>query len=122
MEPIDTTSAALNHYFKVLECTGYYDKNDMHKLLIYMFIVDAILEGPFQQYLEDEHLAAINKALGCLGKNNCLIPRPRNTDRRMPVRQNNLYSKLRVTEYTKLRGTEDELPRTVEQDYMKSNL
>lgn len=75
MVHIDNLYNSLNNYVEALESTGYYSKEGSMALLIYTFIVDAIFDGPLQDYLEDDDLAALNNLFNCLSKHNCVISR-----------------------------------------------
>ena len=78
MEHTDNLYASLGHYFDVLKQTGSYDSRETVNLVIYLFIVNDILEGNLGRYLDDDGLAQIEKVLDCL-YNVCLIH---------PVREN----------------------------------
>lgn len=102
---------SLKHYFDALENTGYYDEKGTSALLIYTFIVDAILEGPMQSYVEDEDLVVLNKVFECLSRNHCLISRIMPRQRISKPRQYYNPSIYRITQAY--------FPRTMEEDGLK---
>lgn len=75
MEHTENLYNSLKHYLNALENTGYYDKSGTKALLIYTFIVDVILEGQMQGYVDDNDLLTLNRIFNCLSRSHCLISR-----------------------------------------------
>lgn len=117
MEHIDNACDSLRHYFDALEAMGYYDKTETKNLLVYLFIVDEVFEGDLGVHLDDEGLASFEKALECLYKG-CLINPVMESN--MGVKAENLHGdefRLRYTEDSYSRSTEEKEPRITEDDY-----
>ena len=102
---------SLTHYVDLLEWTGEYDKDDTAALLVYVFIVDAIFNGPLQYYAEDKDLSVLNKVIACLSKQNCAIPR-------IPSGQRASKPKLYYNPAV-FRMTQDYFPRKADDDNMR---
>jgi len=105
---------SLQHYFKMLENTGSYGKRETYSLLIYCFIYNTILNGQFEECLEDKDVLVLNKLLRCLSKDNCLIHLPVSKDRVGKPRRYYVPGDYRDTETSILRFSEDAKPRLTE--------
>lgn len=112
MVHIENLYNSLKHYQDALEYTGYYDKAGTQALLIYTFIVDAILEGPMQDHITDEDLLALNKLFNCLSKQHCVISRIIPNQRISKPRQYYNPVQYRITERDISRSVEEGLRRT----------
>lgn len=114
MEHVDNLYNSLKHYIGVLEQTGHYDKNGSVALLIYTFIVDAILDGPMQVYVDDKDLATLNEVFSCLSRNHCLISRILPDQRISKPRQYYNPVEFRITQSFFPRITDNSDPRSAE--------
>jgi hypothetical protein len=108
--------SSLQHYFGTLELTGNYDKKGTLSLLIYCFIHGAILNGPFEEFLEDQDIVILNKLLRCLSKNNCLIQLPISRERIGKPNRYYISGNYRETETDYLRSSQEEQLRLTESD------
>lgn len=104
MEHIESAHIAVDKYFEVLSRIGFFSEKRTRKLLVYSFLVDAILEGPLQEYLDDEGLSAVQSILECLAKDMCLSFIPSDYVRLSSPR--GAATSLRITEDGILRHTE----------------
>lgn len=75
MEHTDNLYSSISRYFHVLEEAGYYKKEGVRGLLIYLFITEAVFNGQLSEHLDDAGLSAFNRALNCLYNNGCIIGR-----------------------------------------------
>lgn len=64
---------AINHYFKVLEVTGYYKIKDVRKLLVLIFLYSLLFED-YRGKVSEKDYSIFDKALECLYGTTCLIP------------------------------------------------
>lgn len=114
VEHVENLYNSLKHYMGVLEQTGSYDKNGSAALLIYTFIVDTILEGPMQGYVDDKDLALLNKVFSCLSRYHCLISRILPEQRISKPRQFYNPVVFRMTQNYFPRITDEYAPRRTE--------
>lgn len=114
MEYSDNAYNSLRRYFDVLSQTGSYPYKDVTGLLLYCFIVDQVFEGQLSMYLDDEGLAAFNKAIRCIASNGCLVDSSANTIRITDVRPWSPSQIFRYTESENQRLTEDNNMRKME--------
>jgi len=49
----------LKHYFAVLESTGYYRHGDVAKMIVYLFIVNELLDGEYSDYVTEDDYSTI---------------------------------------------------------------
>lgn len=113
MEHTDNLYNSLNHYFTALEYMGQYDARETENLIIYLFIVNEILDGNLGVHLDDAGLAQIEKVLRCL-YNGCLIQPVRSLDR---IHEPNPYHTTRIIRLSETfvpRYTEDNDVRLIE--------
>ena len=68
----DISYKAVNRYYKVLSTFGYYNQEEVNKMLV-LFHIEELLNGQMQVYLSDEDIKIISKALNKLYGSNCLI-------------------------------------------------
>jgi len=114
MDYIDNAYDSLKRYFTALEYTGSYDKRQTLDLLMYCFIVDKMFDGMLSEYLDNEGLASLNKALSCIyNRNGCLINKVYSTKLSRP-RGYRMQQILRVNEDSGLHLTEDNETRRTE--------
>jgi len=110
MEYVDNLYNSLSRRITFLESAGQYKDNDNRSLLIYLFLVNDMLNGPLSEYLDDNGLAVINRVLSCLREKSCLdIPRT-------------TAGRLHTPTYgsTSLRLTETSNPRKSEEQDLRS--
>jgi hypothetical protein len=117
VEHVENLYNSLKHYIGVLEHTGSYSKNGTIAMLIYTFIVDAILEGPMQVYVDNKDLAILNKVFSCLSRNHCLISRILPDQRVSKPRQYYNPAEFRITQSFFPRITHDSDPRSTETNF-----
>jgi len=106
MDHITNVCNSMSRYFTMLEHTGYYDEKETRNLLIYMFVVNEILEGKLGKHLDDAGLAVFEKLFRCLYKG-CLIDAVRDRTRFKEENQN--Y-------FEKIRHSQTIVPRITEED------
>lgn len=114
MEYIENVYNSLKRYFTALEMTGNYSTQSTLSLVVYTFLVSAILEGPLHWYLEDKDVEVLNKLIDCLSKDKCLISRIVHYGRVGRPRQDYIPGSLRNTEDDIQRFTESDDARVTE--------
>lgn len=103
----------MHRYFNALEQVGYYDKRETLNLIIYLFIVNEVFEGRLNKHLDDNGLLQFEKVLKCLYKG-CLINTVKGNIR---IKEEEPYEnnfRLRFSETSVLRHTQDDISRTPE--------
>lgn len=114
MDHIKNAYTGLKRYFDTLALTGYYPRKHVQGLLMYLFIVDTILEGPWQEYIEDKDIGILNNVIKCLARDGCIIPTVINGIHPSKPRGRKLDGILRATETDLTRITEDDNTRITE--------
>lgn len=92
---------------------GHYDRKETLDLLIYVFLVNEILDGPLGDYLDDEGMTQVEKALGCLYKG-CLISPVRDSVRFKQGNPDYIRGIPRKSEASEPRQSENERLRITE--------
>lgn len=115
MEHTENVYNSLNKYFNVLEAVGYYRDEGVRGLLMYLFITDAILNGPLGIYLDDEGMTAFNNVLRCLHNSGCLVDYVE-TEKISRPKGYVPWNILRKSEVCQMRFTQGDDPRITE-DY-----
>lgn len=117
MEHTNNLYGSIARYFGVLETVGHYDRHDVKKLLIYLFIVEEIFNGQLQQYLDDDGLQVLNNVLRCISKSTCFAISPDHVKLQLPV--DNLYKdRFRISEAGVQRITNTGYLRKTENNYV----
>lgn len=114
MEHTENLYNSLSRYFNVLETVGYYKTDAVNGLLMYLFITEAVLDGPLSMYLDDEGMNAFNNVLRCLHNSGCLVQFT-GTEKISKPKNNNLWSLLRKSEVCQMRITQKDEQRSPEQ-------
>ena len=103
---------SLNIYFCSLSQFGYINYSDVNKLIVILFLGE-ILEGLFNDLIEEDDYKSITNAINCLLGTSCIIPYPKiDSGARLGTSPEMLFS--RITEYCSFRGTEAEDLRNIE--------
>ena len=115
MEHTEAVHTNIDRYFGILGAAGSYPESRTHKLLLYAFLVDTVLDGEFGDYLDDAGLLLINRLLVCLSHDACLtvvqqthsrISKPRGLPRSLRIAESET---LRIAETDDLRKPESNL-------------
>ena len=116
MEHIGNLYNSLYRYFNALEQMGQYDRRETANLVIYLFIVNEIFEGNLWKHLKNEDLPVFERVLSCLYRGCLIDPVYENMKFKEP---DLLYSsvRLRKSEGSSLRVTEESDPRGTERKY-----
>lgn len=103
---------SLNIYFCSLSKFGYMNYSDVNKLIVVLFMGE-ILEGLFDNLIEEDDYKSITNAINCLLGTSCIIPYPKlNKGVRLGASLGTLFP--RITEYCSFRETEIEDLRNME--------
>lgn len=114
MEHTENLYNSLSRYFNVLETVGYYKSDAVNGLLMYLFITEAVLDGPLSAYLDDEGMQAFNNVLRCLHNSGCLV-RYIGTEKISRPKNAELWPVFRKSEICQMRITQKDDQRTTEQ-------
>lgn len=114
MDYTDNACESLQRYFDVLETTGRYPQKEVTGLLLYCFIVDQVFDGPLSAYLDDEGLAAFNRAINCIASSSCIVGSIGTISNISSARPQGTNGKFRRSEMDVQRSTEDSTIRAAE--------
>lgn len=102
---------SVTQYFNTLRQLGYSKYDNVHKLIIFLYI-EEMLSGPMSLFITEEDYNTITKCMYCMFGTSCLLPYPEYLNNIPPVRDV-FDNKFRITEDDILRYTQDSDMRVV---------
>lgn len=71
---VEYLNEMLTRYFTILTMKGYYNYNEVYKMLYVISLYDII--NDFEEYITAEDIALFNSRLACIIGTDCLFPVP----------------------------------------------